>query len=91
MPKLWHQGPTQVSEMTLPIKVSAGFALRYPRPTSEDSNRLSPRGLATRPRFCKVSVHGRFTSVSSSPWLYIQSEALQHRLPPNGDASARIG
>jgi hypothetical protein len=36
------------------------FALRKLRPTSEDSNQLSPVGL-----------------LGSSPWLYIQSEALQ--------------
>ncbi len=43
------------------------FAFRNPRPTSEDSNRLSPGGLG------------------SSPWLYIQSGALQDiacHLPP---------
>src|SRR5450759_2132341 len=38
---------------------SIWFALRKLRPTSEDSNQLSPVGLG------------------SSPWLYIQSEALQ--------------
>jgi hypothetical protein len=42
-----------------PATVRDWFALHKLRPTSEDSNQLSPVGLG------------------SSPWLYIQSEALQ--------------
>jgi hypothetical protein len=72
------RGPEQVRDCQR--LWSSGSHYGTPRHTPEDSNRLSPRGLATRPPFCKASVHGRFTAVSSSPWLYIQSEALQETL-----------